>query len=204
MHPRRISSSGRGRPDRFNLDQRSWPVLREPSCTAVNCKCGLGNPVCGRKLATVKRVLLTGMSGTGKSSVVEALAARGYKAVDTDDGWCEPLPDGRQRWREDAIDQLLTIEDADVLFVAGCEENQVRFQPRFDVIILLSAPAEVLAGRLACRTGNPYGKTPGELLRVFDDLRAVEPLLRQAADYEIRTTMPLSEVVMAVLRLTGA
>jgi dephospho-CoA kinase len=160
--------------------------------------------VSGRRLVSVKRVLLTGMSGTGKSSVIEALAARGYKAVDTDDGWCEPMPDGRQRWREDAIEQLLNTADADVVFVAGCEENQVRFQPRFDVIILLSAPAEILAERLASRTGNPYGKTPGELLRVLDDLRAVEPLLRQAADYEIRTTMPLSDVVTAVLRLTGA
>ena len=152
----------------------------------------------------MKRVLLTGMSGTGKSSVIEVLAARGYKAVDTDYGWCEPLPDGRQRWREDAIEQLLAVEDADVLFVAGCEENQVPFHPRFDVIILLSAPAEILAGRLASRTGNPYGKTTGELRRVFDDLQAVEPLLRQAADHEIRTTMPLSDVVTTVLRLTGA
>jgi dephospho-CoA kinase len=152
----------------------------------------------------VKRVLLTGMSGTGKSSAVEALAARGYKAVDTDDGWCEPLPDGRQRWREDAIEQLLATEGTGVLFVAGCEENQVRFHPRFDVIILLSAPAAILAERLASRTGNPYGKTPRELQRVFDDLRAVEPLLRQAADYEIRTTMPLDDVVAAVLRLIGA
>jgi dephospho-CoA kinase len=150
----------------------------------------------------VKRVLLTGMSGTGKSSVIEALAARGFKAVDTDDGWCEPLPDGRQRWREDAIDQLLATDDTDVLFIAGCEENQIRFHARFDVIILLSAPAEILAQRLASRTGNPYGKTPHELRRVFDDLRAVEPLLRMTADHEIRTTMPLSDVVAAVLRLT--
>ena len=51
----------------------------------------------------MKRILLTGMSGTGKSSVVRELVARGYKAVDTDDGWCEPLPDGRQHWREEAI-----------------------------------------------------------------------------------------------------
>jgi hypothetical protein len=113
------------------------------------------------------------------------------------------LPDGRQRWREDAIEQLLAAEDAEVLFVAGCEENQVRFHPRFDVIILRSAPAGVLAGRLACRAGNPYGKAPGELRRFFDDLRAVEPLLSQAADHEVRTTRPLSEVVTAVLRLTG-
>jgi len=144
------------------------------------------------------------MSGTGKSSVIGALAARGYKAVDTDDGWCETLPDGRQRWREEAVEQLLAIEDADVLFVAGCEENQVRFHPRFDVIILLSAPAEILAGRLASRTSNSYGKTPGELRRVFDDLQVVEPLLRNAADYEISTTMPLNDVVTAVLRLIGA
>src|SRR5215471_7099254 len=143
------------------------------------------------------------MSATGKSSVIGALAARGYQAVDTDDGWCETLPDGRQRWREEAVEQLLAIEDADMLFVAGCEENQVRFHPRFDVVILLSAPAEILAERLASRTGNPYGKSPGELRRVLDDLQAVEPLLRRTAVHEIRTTIPVDDVVTAVLRLTG-
>jgi len=152
----------------------------------------------------VKRVLLTGMSGTGKSSVIHALSARGLKAVDTDDGWCEPLPDGRQRWREDAIGRLLDTEDADVLFVAGCEENQVRFHPRFDLIILLSAPAEVLAERLSSRTTNSFGRAPGELERVLDDLQAVEPLLRKVATHEIRTTKPLGEVVGEVLYLAGA
>jgi len=51
---------------------------------------------------------------------------------------------------------------------------------------------------------QPVRQTPGELRRVFDDLRAVEPLLRKAADDEIRTTMPLGDVVTAVLRLIGA
>jgi dephospho-CoA kinase len=155
------------------------------------------------RLGTVRRVLLTGMSGTGKSSVIDALAALGYKAVDTDDGWAEPLPDGRQMWREDAIGELLATEDAEVLFVAGCEENQVAFYRRFDVIILLSAPAEVLIDRLASRTINSYGKSPAELARVLDDLRAIEPRLRRIADHEIRTTIPLADVVSAVLRLTG-
>jgi dephospho-CoA kinase len=151
--------------------------------------------------ARVKRVLLTGMSGTGKSSVVRALVARGYKAVDTDDSWCEPLPDGRQQCREDAIAALLATEDADVLFVAGCEENQIRFRSEFDHIILLSAPADVLLDRLATRTSNPDGKTPEERSRILDDLAAVEPLLRRAADHEIGATMPLSDVVATVLRL---
>lgn len=136
----------------------------------------------GRRPTAVKRVLLTGMSGTRKSSVIDELAALGYKAVDTDDGWCEPLPDGRQRWREDAIAALLGTEDADVLFLAGCEENRVRFHSRFDLIILLSAPARTMTGRLAARAGNPYGKAPGDMDRILADLAAVKPLLRKAAD----------------------
>jgi dephospho-CoA kinase len=151
----------------------------------------------------MKRVLLTGMSGTGKSSVIEALVARGYRAVDTDDGWCEPLPDGRQQWREDAIGALLASDDADLLFVAGCEQNQARFHAEFDLIILLSAPADVLLERLASRTTNPFGKAPAELSRILDDLNAIEPLLRRAAHHELCTTMPLNEVVATVLRLVG-
>ena len=147
------------------------------------------------------RVLVTGMSGTGKSSVVRALTARGYKAIDTDDGWCQPLPDGRQRWREDAIGELLDTEDADVLFVAGCEENQVRFHPRFDHIVLLSAPPEILLERLATRDDNPYGKAPEELRRVLGDLRAIEPRLRRIADHEVSTTMPVEDIVAAILSL---
>jgi predicted ATPase len=78
-----------------------------------------------RTLRRVKRVLLTGMSATGKSSVVCALVERGYWAIDTDDAWCERLPDGRQQWREDAIAALLTAEHAaEVLFVAGCEDTR--------------------------------------------------------------------------------
>ena len=144
------------------------------------------------------------MSATGKSAVVRALAARGYKAIDTDDGWCQPTPDGRQMWRADAIEALLATEDADILFVAGCEENQAQFHPRFDHIILLSAPAEVLVERLGTRTSNSFGKTPEELRRILDDLQAVEPLLRRAADHEVQTTAPLNEVVTTILHLVGA
>jgi putative protein kinase ArgK-like GTPase of G3E family len=42
--------------------------------------------------AGVKRVLLTGMSGTGKSTVIGELATLGYKAIDTDaDEWSDCL-----------------------------------------------------------------------------------------------------------------
>jgi len=144
------------------------------------------------------------MSGTGKSSVVQALAARGYKAVDTDEGWSEPLPGGRQQWRQDAIQELLATEDADVLFLAGCEENQVHFHDQFDCIILLSAPAEVLVQRLAIRTTNAYGRAPEELRRILHDLETIEPRLRRVADHEVDTTIPIDDVVTAILRLACA
>ncbi len=152
----------------------------------------------------MKRVLLTGMSGTGKSSVVRELVARGCKAIDTDDGWCESQPDGRQLWREGSIEELMSTKDADVLFIAGCEENQAKFYGQFDTIILLSAPLDVIVERLATRTNNSYGKRPEELSRVHDDAATVEPLLRSGATHEVRTTVALPAVVAEVLRLVDA
>ena len=152
----------------------------------------------------MKRVLLTGMSGTGKSSVVRELVARGYKAIDTDDGWCERQPDGRQLWRERSMEKLLSTDDAAVLFIAGCEKNQVKFYGQFDTIILLSAPLDVMVERLTTRTSNSYGKRPEELSRVHDDAATVEPQLRSRATHEVRTTMALPAVVAEVLRLVDA
>jgi shikimate kinase len=73
--------------------------------------------------------------------------------------------------------------------------------PRFDHIILLSAPADVIVERLKSRTNNPYGKHPDQLARVLDLLQTIEPLLRRAATYKIDSSACLDEVVSSVLRL---
>jgi shikimate kinase len=163
-----------------------------------------------------KRILLTGISGTGKSTVIAMLAARGYKAVDADGDeyseWAEvsggddpfgsPVEAGRDWvWREDRMHTLLSTEDADVLFVGGCAENMRKFLPQFDHVVLLSAPAEVIVERLRTRTNNPYGKRPDEVARVLDQMDKVEPLLRRVADQEIDTGAPLEEVLARLLRL---
>ena len=44
---------------------------------------------------------------------------------------------------------------------------------------------------------------PGDLGRVLSDTKNIEPLLRQIADHEISTTMPLGNAVMAILRFAG-
>jgi shikimate kinase len=73
------------------------------------------------------------------------------------------------------------------------------FLPRFDHIVLLSAPADVMVERLTSRTNNPYGKHPLEIAESLAYKESVEPLLRRIATIEIDTTPPLDEVVASVL-----
>ena len=153
----------------------------------------------------ISRILVTGMSGTGKSSALAELRRRGYRVVDTDDpGWREyresvdssdELHGGEWLWVEDKITGLLDSDDGRSLFVQGCVRNQSKFYDRFDAVVLLSAPADVILDRVARRTTNSYGKSPIERAMILDDLATVEPLLRETATHELDASRPLDEVV---------
>ncbi|MFN8589907.1 MAG: hypothetical protein U0031_00505 [Thermomicrobiales bacterium] len=143
------------------------------------------------------------------------LAMRGYRAVDADgDGLPEvvtvPLDiatglDSGQDWvwREDRIEALLFAAATGVFFLAGCAPNQGNLYPRFDHIVLLTAPAAVIVERLATRTNNPYGKRPEEITRTLAMRRTIEPLLRRDATAEIDSSVPLDAVVTRILRIVG-
>lgn len=148
-------------------------------------------------------VLVTGMSGVGKSTVLAELARLGYVTVDTDDGdWIEVV-EGEPLWREALIEELLDRPGGAPLIVQGTVANQGRFYDRFDAIILLSAPTDVVLQRIEGRTNNPFGKTARERAQILADIAAVEPLLRQAATHEVRTDRPLSEVIDTVTSIVG-
>ena len=144
-------------------------------------------------------VLVTGMSGVGKTTALDELARRGFTTVDTDYGPWIDVVSGEPLWRESLIDDLLNRPRQAPLFVQGTVANQGVFYLRFDAIVLLSAPRDIVFDRLAKRTNNPFGKTPQQRQQITDDIAAIEPLLRQAATHEIDTTCTPEEIVSRLI-----
>jgi shikimate kinase len=146
--------------------------------------------------APVSRVLLTGMSGAGKSTVLELLRGRGVLTVETDEGgWV--LPDGT--WDEPRLDRLLA-DHAD-LVVCGTVSNQGRFYDRFEHVVLLSAPLEVLLQRVTTRTNNPYGHSAAQRNEIAHVVATVEPLLRRGATLELDGREPPEALADVIERL---
>ena len=151
----------------------------------------------------VRRILVTGMSGTGKSSALAALARQGFDVIDTDEpGWStwSEVEDGFV-WKEDRIAELLTARPLRPQFVSGAVSNQGRFYTCFNEVVLLSAPADVLLQRIARRDNNDFGKTDAQQASILRDLREVEPLMRRTCTVEIDATQPLQVIVEQLARL---
>ena len=145
------------------------------------------------------RVLITGMSGVGKSSVVALLGDRGVSTIDTDYGsW--KTQDGL--WDVARMTELLQ-ENHD-LVVAGTVENQGYFYDRFDHVVLLSAPEAIILERVQGRVTNPYGSTEAERTEIRENLRSIEPLLRRGATREIDASRPLVDVAEEIMSLVRA
>ncbi|MFG1602501.1 AAA family ATPase [Actinoplanes sp. NPDC049265] len=146
-------------------------------------------------------ILITGMSGTGKSTVLAELGRRGHRVVDTDyGGYAVETADG-QVWDEERVGALLgTGPD----FVSGCVPNQGVFYPRFAAVVLLSAPLDVLLERVGARTTNPFGRTPEQRARIAADHAAVEPLLRAGASIELDARRPVEDLAAEIETISGS
>jgi shikimate kinase len=138
------------------------------------------------------------MSGTGKTTLLNELRRRGHLTVDTDyDGW--ELPDGL--WDEPRMARLLASTRA--LVVSGTAENQGRFHDRFDHVVLLSAPLDVLIERVRTRTNNPYGNDPEQQAEIAGYVETVEPLLRRGATLELDGRLATAQLADRIEQLVA-
>jgi shikimate kinase len=136
------------------------------------------------------------MSGVGKSTLLAELARRGHETIDTDyDGWESPIG----FW--DEIRMAVLLEHKRDVVVSGTVPNQGRFYDRFEHVVLLCVPVEVLITRVSTRINNTYGHKAEEQAEIRKYFVEVEPLLRTGADIELDGQRPVTELADAVEQL---
>lgn len=144
-----------------------------------------------------RNYLVEGLSGTGKSTVYDALVLRGHWAVSTDRAW-KRAP---STWDEQRAVAELERPEPRVLFVCGSSSNRDRFLPYFSKVLNLRVDDETMERRLAERTNNDYGKD-------LDELELMLALNRRdakaAGAVDVDATRPVAEVVDDVLRFAGS
>ena len=173
-------------------------------------------------------VLVTGVSGSGKSTVSRRLTAMGYHAIsmDADDllcGWYDTVsgqrvprptePDAawltshEWRWDPDRLDAIIAdarTRGVAVLFLCGLAANAVRLADRFDVCLLLEIDRTTMTQRLNDPTrGNVYGRTAASQAHAF---AAYDPYVtgwRRSGAITIDATQHVDSVTQDIL-LTAA
>ena len=116
-----------------------------------------------------------------------------YLTVDTDyDGW--ELPGGL--WDEPRMSALLA--EHTTIAVSGTAQNQGRFYDRFEHVIYLRVPLEVLLDRVRNQTNNPYGRKAHQQADISRYVAEVEPLIRLSATLELDGLLPIAALADSV------
>lgn len=167
-------------------------------------------------------VLVTGVSGSGKTTIAAELAKRGYDArnMDSIEGLCSwvNLANGRSEtdnrendpnwlethdwlWDEDKLKEIL--QETDNTFFCGSSGNQRQFYPIFGKVVLLEMDADLIKERVLNNSrDHSYGQMPGEMDTIMGYFEEFQEEAKAAGASTIDAKKPLSEVVRLVLAET--
>lgn len=164
-------------------------------------------------------ILITGVSGSGKTTIASELSSLGYHAINMDsvDGLCswvdlssgEFVPDGRELdsnwlethdwwWRSEKLNELLAgTEDG---YFCGSSGNEKEFFSLFGKVILLNMDADLINERiLNNHRDHSYGKMPGEIEAILGYFENFQTDAIKAGAVVIDARKPLNEVVDLIL-----
>jgi hypothetical protein len=168
-------------------------------------------------------VLITGMSGAGKSTIAGVLARRGLAAIDADD---DPLlarsvdlegnvvedpsdPDfawlARHHWAWDParLDEVIRAAAPAKLYVCGGAENELGLADRFTKVFLLEMDEATMLARLDLPSrDNEWGRIGDTREYLRCRLPEVQGRLRAFGAIPIDARQPLDQVVDAILQVS--
>jgi hypothetical protein len=166
-------------------------------------------------------VYVTGVPGSGKSTICAELRARGYDARDADDGisgwfrradgievpWTlhrgHRTPDWYAahdcRYSVPRLTQLATLHRDRLWFLCGYAANEDEIWHLVDQAFLLHVDRSTLMQRLASRTSNTFGKSAHELKKELEWHAVDEEHARQRGMTLLDATRPVTEIVDELL-----
>jgi thymidylate kinase len=168
-------------------------------------------------------IYITGISGSGKSSVCKELKRRGYEAYDTDkDGIAffyynntgEPVlekippedrtPEWRAKhtWKAKRQDVEKLVEEAKdkLVFLCGVTNNDAdELWDLFEHVFALTLDKAELKHRITSRTSNDFGKNSHEFADLLRWQKTASEDYKKLGASLIDATKPVDKVVDAIL-----
>ncbi|MGI6103329.1 MAG: AAA family ATPase [Patescibacteria group bacterium] len=165
-------------------------------------------------------VFITGVAGSGKSTVSKVLRARGYAAYDIeqidglfamyntqtgeriiahDNDSIEGVQQASWNCDLEKLQELMAREEHDISFYCGTATNWQQLLPLFTKTILLVVSEDVTRERLTTRTTGEFGRTAEVQDWVLSWKAWWEREMEQAGAEVVCTDQPLEQVVAEIL-----
>ena len=132
------------------------------------------------------KYLITGVAGSGKSTIAKELRKRGYAAYDTEEGFSyyvdkksgqrvsypanpsfEWYENHERVFDEKVLKNLFNKHAKELLFICSITANQKKYYPDFNKIFLLTIDKNTLIKRIGSRRDNHFGKHPIDFSRLL-------------------------------------
>ncbi len=170
-------------------------------------------------------IYITGLAGSGKSTICEELKKRGFEAHDADkegfNRWCNRIT-GRARvkwtinknqvkteewskrysWNTSRtkVERLAKKARNKLIFLCGISANEEIVWDLFSKVICLVVNEPTLRNRIAARTSNDYGKAPHELKNLLEWHKTYPSDYIKKSAIVIDANRPLNAVVDEILK----
>ncbi len=168
-----------------------------------------------------RSILITGIAGSGKSTVCDELKKLGHKAYDIerieglfmmvsrktkkkfenyDNANFKMVKQADWLCDKKKLEQLMQKDSKRTVFYCGTADNLDDLLPLFDKIFLLKASQKELRKRLSTRTSNDFGRTAEVQRWIFSRKKQWEDNVREKGAIVIDANRKLSKIVRDIIK----